>query len=43
MWYVNDKILGPILRALWKKKIHGYFMQDGVTAHTANYSINILN
>jgi inhibitor of nuclear factor kappa-B kinase subunit alpha len=35
--------LGPFLRALWKKKRHGYFMQDGATAHTATYSINILN
>jgi hypothetical protein len=26
--------LGPFLRALWKKKRHGYFMQDGATAHT---------
>jgi hypothetical protein len=24
-------------------KRQGYFIQDGATAHTANYSINILN
>jgi inhibitor of nuclear factor kappa-B kinase subunit alpha len=35
--------LGPFLIALWKKKRHGYFMQDGATAHTATYSINVLN
>jgi hypothetical protein len=26
---------GPFLTALRKKKRHGYFMQDGATAHTA--------
>jgi hypothetical protein len=31
------------LTALRKKKRHGYFMQDGATAHTVTYSINILN
>jgi inhibitor of nuclear factor kappa-B kinase subunit alpha len=35
--------LGPFSGALWKKKIHGYFMQDGATAHTATYSINVSN
>jgi hypothetical protein len=35
--------LGPFLTALWKNKRHGYFMQDGATAHTAAYSINVLN
>jgi hypothetical protein len=35
--------LGPFLRALRKKKRHGYFMQDGATAHTATYPINVLN
>jgi hypothetical protein len=33
--------LGPFSGALRKKKRHGYFMQDGVTAHTATYSINV--
>jgi hypothetical protein len=35
--------LGPFLAASRKKKRHGYFMQDGATAYTANYSINVLN
>jgi hypothetical protein len=35
--------LGPFLRALQKKKRHGYFMQDGALAHTATYSIYVLN
>jgi hypothetical protein len=26
-----------------EEKTYGYFMQDGATAHTANYSINVLN
>jgi hypothetical protein len=34
---------GPFLGALRKKKRHGYFMQDGATAHTATYSTNVLN
>jgi hypothetical protein len=33
----------PFSGALRKKKGHGYFMQDGATAHTATYSINVLN
>jgi hypothetical protein len=33
---------GPFLTALWKKR-HGYFMQDGTKAHSANYSMNVLN
>jgi hypothetical protein len=37
-WYVT---LCPFLRALRKKKIHYYFMQDGATAHTAGYSITL--
>jgi hypothetical protein len=35
--------LGPFLGAVWKKKRHGYFMQDGATAYIANYSINVSN
>jgi hypothetical protein len=35
-------LLGPSLRALQKKR-QGYFMQDGATAHTATYSIYVLN
>jgi hypothetical protein len=31
------------LTALRKKKRHGYFMQDGATAHTATYSIIVFN
>jgi hypothetical protein len=34
---------GPFSGALQKKKIHGYFMQDGAIAHTAIYSINVLD
>jgi hypothetical protein len=34
---------GPFSGVLRKKKRHGYFMQDGATAHTATYSINVLN
>jgi hypothetical protein len=34
---------GPFSGALRKKKRHDYFMQDGATAHTATYSINVLN
>jgi hypothetical protein len=34
---------GPFSGALRKKKRHGYFKQDGATAHTAIYSINVLN
>jgi hypothetical protein len=34
--------LGPFLRALRKKKRHGYFMQGGATARTAAYSKNVL-
>jgi hypothetical protein len=35
---------GPFAGALRKKKkTYGYFMQDGATAHTATYSINVLN
>jgi inhibitor of nuclear factor kappa-B kinase subunit alpha len=26
-----------------RRKRHGYFMQDGATAHTTTYSINVLN
>jgi hypothetical protein len=33
---------GPFLDALWKKKRHGYFMQDSVTAHIANHSFTIV-
>jgi hypothetical protein len=32
--------VGPVLRALWKKKREGYFMQGGATAHAATYSVN---
>jgi inhibitor of nuclear factor kappa-B kinase subunit alpha len=35
--------LGPFSGALWKKKKHGYFMQDSATAHTATYSIDVLS
>jgi hypothetical protein len=28
---------------LKQKERHGYFMQDGATAHTDIYSINVLN
>jgi hypothetical protein len=34
---------GPFSGALRKKKRYGYFMQDGATAHTATYTINVLN
>jgi hypothetical protein len=34
---------GPFSGALRKKKRHCYFIQDGATAHTATYSINVLN
>jgi hypothetical protein len=34
---------GRFLRALWKKKGHDYFMQDGATGHTANCSVDVLN
>jgi hypothetical protein len=40
--YVHD-ILGPFLAVLWMKKRHCYFMQDGATAHTINYSVDVLN
>jgi hypothetical protein len=40
--YVDD-ILGPFLRTLQKKDRHSCVMQDGITAHTANYFINVLN
>jgi hypothetical protein len=41
--YVTD-ILGPFFDSITEeKKRHGYFMQDGATAHTATYSINALN
>jgi hypothetical protein len=26
-----------------EERIHGYFMQAGALAHTANYFINVLN
>jgi hypothetical protein len=34
-------LLDPFLRALWKKKEHGYLMQNSATTYTANYSINV--
>jgi hypothetical protein len=35
-------IFSYFLRALRKKKTHGYFIQVGATAHIANYSICVL-
>jgi hypothetical protein len=35
--------LGHFSGAIRKKKRHDYFMQVGATAHTATYSINVLN
>jgi inhibitor of nuclear factor kappa-B kinase subunit alpha len=35
--------LGPFSGVIRKKKRHGYFMQDGATAHTPTYSINALS
>jgi hypothetical protein len=33
----------PLLRAMREKERHVYFMQDCAVAHTANYSIGVLN
>jgi hypothetical protein len=33
----------PCSRALQEKERHGYFIQDSATAHTADYSIKVLN
>jgi hypothetical protein len=36
--------LGPFFENIKEEeKTYGYFMQDGATAHTANYSMNVLN
>jgi inhibitor of nuclear factor kappa-B kinase subunit alpha len=36
--------LGPFLDSITEEeKTYGYFMQDGATAHTATYCINVLN
>jgi hypothetical protein len=36
--------LGPSFWSITEEeKTYGYFMQDGATAHTAIYSINVLN
>jgi hypothetical protein len=36
--------LGPFFDSITlEEKTYGYFMQDGATAHTATYSINVLN
>jgi hypothetical protein len=41
--YVSD-ILRPFFGSIIEEeKTYGYFMQDGATAHTATYSINVLN
>jgi hypothetical protein len=32
-----------LFSVLWKKERHGHFIQDGATAHTDNYSTNVLN
>jgi hypothetical protein len=42
-WDVNDKILGLLESVMEEEKILGYFKQEGDKAHTANYSINVLN
>jgi hypothetical protein len=31
------------LQRIPEEKPNSYFMEDGATAHTANYSINVLN
>jgi hypothetical protein len=41
-WYICG-ILDPVWTALQEEKRYGYFTQDGATAHTANYSINVSN
>jgi hypothetical protein len=42
-WYVSD-ILRPFFGSITEEEeTYGYFMQDGATAHTATYSINVLN
>jgi hypothetical protein len=36
--------LGPFFESITEEeKTYGYFKQDGATAHTATYSINVLN
>jgi hypothetical protein len=41
--YVTD-ILRPFFESITEEeKTYGYFMQDGATGHTGNYSINVLN
>jgi hypothetical protein len=41
--YVSD-ILRPFFGSIAEEdKTCGYFMQDGATAHTATYPINVLN
>jgi hypothetical protein len=41
--YVSD-ILRPLFGSITEEeKTYGYFMQDSATAHTATYSINVLN
>jgi hypothetical protein len=42
-WFVTD-ILRPFFDSITEEqKTYGYFMQDGATAHTAIYSIKVLN
>jgi inhibitor of nuclear factor kappa-B kinase subunit alpha len=41
---VSLTFLGPYFENITEEeKTYGYFMQDGATAHTVTYSINILN
>jgi hypothetical protein len=42
MYVYVSAILVPFLGGLWKKKIHGYSIQDGAAAHTAICYFNVL-
>jgi hypothetical protein len=40
--YACDILRSPIV-IIWEEEKEVYFMQNGTTAHTANYSIHVLN
>jgi hypothetical protein len=41
-WYVNDFLRSSFKSIREEEKMYGWSIQDGNTAHTANYPINVL-